>query len=165
MKSVKVLLAVVALAFAPFAAAEKIAVLGVQEALLTSKAANSFRENLKKELSGEEAKVVELEKQAKALQDKIRQNGSKMSQDELNQSRLQFQKAFEAFQKNGQALQQKRIEREQKFLEEMRPKLDTVIRQIIEKNGYEVVLAKQATVFSAKGVDITKQVVELLNKQ
>ncbi|MBT3144450.1 OmpH family outer membrane protein [Neptunomonas phycophila] len=165
MKSVKYIVALVAVCFMPMAMAEKIAVLGVQEALLASKAAGSFRDSLKKELSGEEKRVVDLEKQAKGLREKIQKNGSSMSQEQLNQSRLQFQKAFEEYQRSGQALQQKRIEREQSFIEDMRPKLDVVIRKIIEENGYDVVLAKQATVYTAKGVDITPRVVELLNKQ
>ena len=65
----------------------------------------------------------------------------------------------------GRRLQQKRMEREQAFIQEMRPKLDKVIRELIEKEGYDVVLAKQATLFAKKEVDITPRVVELLNKQ
>ena len=72
---------------------------------------------------------------------------------------------FAEYQRSGQALQQKRMQREQGFVNEMRPKLDKVIRSLIEKEGYDVVLAKQATLFAKKELDITARVVELLNKQ
>lgn len=164
MKLIKIIAICMSVAFAPIAFADKVAVIGIQEALLASNAAASFRDSLKKELQGEEKRLVELEKQAKSLRDKIQKNGASMSQDESNQTRLQFQKAFEEYQRSGKALQQKRVEREQAFINEMRPKLDGIIKKIIEDNGYDVVIAKQATVYAGKGLDLTPAVVKLLNK-
>ena len=46
----------------------------------------------------------------------------------------------------------------------MKPQLDKVIRGLIEKEGYDVVIAKQATLYATKRVDITAQVVQLLDK-
>ncbi|WP_067866224.1 OmpH family outer membrane protein [Neptuniibacter marinus] len=145
--------------------AEKIAVLGVQQALLASSAAADFRGKLKSEFSKEEKSLLDLEKQVKAARDKVTKNKDLASAEELKKMKIQFQKVFAQYQRNGQALQQKRMEREQAFIQEMRPKLDKVIRELIEKEGYDVVLAKQATLFAKKEVDITPRVVELLNKQ
>ena len=145
--------------------AEKIAVLGVQEALLASKAAIEFRKNLKSEFSKDEQKVLDLEKQAKAAREKMNKNKDLASPEKLKQMGMQLQKIFAEYQRSGQALQQKRMQREQGFVNEMRPKLDKVIRSLIEKEGYDVVLAKQATLFAKKELDITARVVELLNKQ
>ncbi|QEQ95722.1 OmpH family outer membrane protein [Neptunomonas concharum] len=165
MKLLKVFSIALVLLSSPWALAEKIAVLGVQEALLASNEAKSFKESLDKELKADEKRLVELEKQAKTLREKAQKEGANMSQEQRQQTRLQFQKAFDEYQRTGQMLQQKRIEKEQEFISKMRPKLDEVIRKLIEKNGYDIVVAKQATVFTAKGVDITKTVVEMLNKQ
>ena len=162
----KSLLGVILVASISFSAnAEKIAVLGVQQALLASSAAADFREKLKSEFSKEDRSLLDLEKQVKAARDKITKNKDLASADELKKMKIQFQKVFTEYQRNGQALQQKRMEREQAFIQEMRPKLDKVIRELIEKEGYDVVLAKQATLFAKKEVDITPRVVELLNKQ
>ncbi|KXJ55266.1 OmpH family outer membrane protein [Neptuniibacter pectenicola] len=162
----KSLLGVILVASISFSAnAEKIAVLGVQQALLASSAAADFREKLKSEFSKEDRSLLDLEKQVKAARDKITKNKDLASAEELKKMKIQFQKVFTEYQRNGQALQQKRMEREQAFIQEMRPKLDKVIRELIEKEGYDVVLAKQATLFAKKEVDITPRVVELLNKQ
>ena len=160
---VKAMLLCAALISTP-AMAEKIAVLGVQEALLASKAAKSFREEMKKSLSGDAKQVATLEKQAKAARDKLKQNRDLASREELERMQLQFQKAFAEFQKRAQLLQQKQAQQEQAFLKRMKPKLDKVIRGLIEKEGYDVVVAKQATLYAAKDVDITARVVTLLDK-
>jgi|GEM_PF-275957 len=162
---IRVALLVLGLSVSAQAFAEKVAVLSVQQALLASDAAKAFREKLKKELASDQKQVVNLEKQAKALQEKLRKNKDLVSKEEAKKMHLQFQKAFAQYQKQGQALQQKRAQREQQFLKEMRPKLDLVIRSLIETRDYDVVLNRQATVWVNKKIDITKDVIDELNKQ
>jgi outer membrane protein len=144
--------------------AEKVAVLGVEEALLNSNAAKNFREELKKEFADDEKQLVALEKQARELREKLQKNAGLASEDDIKQMRMQFQKAFAEYQRRGQELQQKRGEREQAFIAEMRPRLDKAIRELIEGENFEVVISKQATVYSANSVDLTPRVIELLNK-
>lgn len=164
MKLLKIIAICVSVVFAPAVLADKVAVLGYEEALLKSNAASNFRDAVKKELQGEEKRVLELEKQAKSLREKIQKNGATMSQDALRQAQLQFQKAFEEYQRSGQALQQKGAERQQEFINDMRPKLDKIIKKMIDDNNYDVVIAKKATVYVAKGFDITDAVIKQLNK-
>ena len=164
MKLLKIVAVSLSIAFAPVALADKLAVLGVQEALLQSNAAASFKKSLVSELKGDENRLLELEKQAKVLREKIQQNGASMSESEARQARLQFQKVFQEYQRSGQELQQKRKEREQAFLKDMKPKLDDILRKIIKDKGYDVILAKQASVYYGPGFDITPTVVKHLNK-
>jgi outer membrane protein len=145
--------------------AEKVAVLGVQQALMASAAAVEFRSSVKSEFAKDDKKLLDLEKQVKAARDKVTKNKDLASPDELKKMKIQFQKVFAEYQRSGQALQQKRMQKEQAFIQEMKPRLDKVIRSLIEKEGYDVVLAKQATLFAKKELDITPRVVELLNKQ
>jgi len=153
------------LAFSAQVMAGSVAVLGVEEALLSSSAAKTFREELKKEFADDEKQLVALEKQARELRDKLQKNAGLASEEDIKQMRMQFQKAFAEYQRRGQELQQQRNERQQAFIAEMRPRLDQAIRELIEKEKYEVVVAKQATVYSANSVDLTPRLIELLNKQ
>lgn len=163
MKSVLGFLVAVTLSFN--AHAEKIAVVGLQEALLSSQAHANFRKSLKSEFSKDQQKLLDLEKQVKAVRTKIEKNKDLASKDELKQMQIQHQKVFVEYQKSAQSLQQRGMQREQAFLQEMKPKLDKVVRELITKEGYDVVLAKKATVFSKNELDITAKVVEMLNKQ
>ncbi|MDY6890092.1 MAG: OmpH family outer membrane protein [Pseudomonadota bacterium] len=164
MKFTAQLLTALLLAFSTQAMAEKVAVLGVEEALLNSDAAKNFREELKKEFADDEKQLVSLEKQARELRDKLQKNAGLASEEDIKQMRLQFQKAFAEYQRRGQELQQRRGEREQAFIAEMRPRLDKAIRELIEGEKFDVVISKQATVYSANSVDLTPRVIELLNK-
>lgn len=157
--------AVCAMLFSTQVLAQNVAVLGVEEALLTSDAAKSFREELKKEFADDEKQLVGLEKQARELREKLQKNAGLASEDDIKQMRLQFQKAFAEYQRRGQAMQQQRAEREQAFIAEMRPLLDKAIRELIEAEKFDIVISKQATVYTADSVDLTSRVTTLLNKQ
>lgn len=147
------------------AMAEKIATLSVQQALLSSKAADTFREQLKTEFSSEQKQLLELEGQAKKLQESIQKGAGTQSKEVQDQQRVQFQKAYGEYQRLGQMLQQEQRAREEGFLTEMRPKLDAVIRDLIKSEGYDLVVNKQATIYAKPELDITLRVVELLNKK
>lgn len=157
--------ALAALMFSAPVWAQKIAVLSVEQALLSSDAAKSFREELKKEFADDEKQLVALEKQARELRDKLQKNAGLAAEEEIKQMRLQFQKAFAEYQRRGQALQQQRAEREQAFIAEMRPRLDQAIRALIDSEQFDIVISKQATVYSANSVDLTARVTQLLNQQ
>ncbi len=165
MKFVVRIAALVMVMFSAQVMAEKVAVLGVEEALLNSNAAKSFREELKAEFEDEEKQLVALEKQARELRDKLQKNAGLASEEDLKQMRMQFQKAFGEYQRRGQAMQQQRAEREQAFIAEMRPRLDKAIRELLDADGYDIILSKQATVYANKTSDLTPRVIELLNKQ
>ena len=106
-----------------------------------------------------------LEAEVKKLQEELQKAQGTQSKEVANQQRIQFQKAFGEYQRLGQLLQQKQREREQAFLVQMRPKLDKIIRDLIEREGYDIVVNKQATIFVKPELDITQKVVDLLNKQ
>lgn len=165
MKMLKAAVIAVGVLLSTCAAAEKVATLSVQQALMSSKAAEEFRAKLAEEFSGEQKRLVELEGIAKKLQEDMRKGQATQTKEVTDQQRVQFQKAFGEYQRLGQELQQKQRQREQAFLQQMRPKLDKVIRGLIEGEGYDMVVNKQATIYVKPELDITAKVVELLNKQ
>lgn len=141
--------------------AGSIVALGAQEALLASDAAKAFQETLLSETAAAEKSVRELEQQARELQAKAQD----ASGEDAQRAQMQFQKVYQQFQQRAQALQQQRAEREQAFIAQMRPKLDAVIRQLIEERDISVILNRQSTIYMEAGVDITPEVVKRLNAQ
>jgi len=149
------------ISISPLVWSGQIVALGAQEALLASDAARVFREKLLNETATAEKRVQELETQARELQQRAQTSG--LDDDEAKRTQLQFQKVYQEFQRQAQALQQNRAEREAAFIAEMRPKLDQVIRQLIEEQDISVILNRQATIYMEAGVDITPEVVKRLN--
>ena len=141
--------------------AGEVVALGVQDALLASNAAIAFRESLATETAEAENSVRELEAQARDIQSKAQVAG--LAKADAERLELQFQKVYQQYQKQAQALQQLRAEREQAFIAQMRPKLDSVIRQLIEEREISVILNRQSTIYMEAGIDITPEVVKRLN--
>lgn len=142
-----------------------IVALGVQDALLASDAAKTFREELAAQTASAERSVLDLESQARELRTKIQTNQDLMSRDELNALQLQFQKTFDEYQRQGQALQQNRAEQEQRFISDMRPKLDQIIRKLIEERDISLIVNRQSTIYMEPGIDITPEVLKRLNEE
>lgn len=154
------------MSFSALAAADKVATLSVQQALLASKASEEFRQKMAAEYKPVENRLADMRQQVQKMQAELQTaqaNGS--SQADLQKKNLQFQKLVTEFQRQGQELQLEQREKEQEFLKKMRPRLDAVIRDLIEKGNYDLVINKQSTIYAKPELDITAQVVELLNKQ
>jgi len=147
------------------AMAEKVAVISVQQALFSSQAAIQFREQLQQQLNGDQQRILRLESEAQRLRSKIEASEGKVTDQQRGQMSLQFRKVFEQYQQASEQLQATRSEREREFLSTMRPKLDSVIRQLIEQQGIDVVIKREQTVYAKPALDLTEQVIEGLNLQ
>lgn len=145
--------------------AEKIAVLDIQRALLTSKAAKDYDASMKAEFSQDQQALVDLEKQVKSARDKVTKNKDLASADELKKMKLQFQKVFTEYQRSAQTLQQKKMQREQDFIQKMRPELDKALKALVAQEKIDLVVSRQAVFHADNKLDITQKIVELLNKQ
>ena len=62
-----------------------------------------------------------------------------------------------------QYLNNSKLKAEQDFVAQMKPKLDRVLRQVIQENNISLIINGQSIIYNAPGVDITSKVVELLN--
>lgn len=164
MKHLSRLLAASLMLLAAQAYAGKTVVLDVQKALLSSNAASALREEMKKEFADDQRQLLDLEKQAKSLQEQIQKKAGLSSDKEMEQLRLQFQKAFAEYQRRGQELQQRKAQKEQAFASEMKPKLDEIMMNMIKKDDIDLIVTKQAAIYADPKLDITARVIELLNK-
>lgn len=144
-----------------YAHAGNIVALAPQEALQASAAAQAFRKTLIEETQSAEKQVLELESQARELQ--LRLQSSPLKPDEFQQVELQFKKVYAEYQRQAQDLQQTRAMQEQEFIAQMRPKLDEIIRQLIDERDISVIVNRQSTIYMEAGVDITPEVVKRLD--
>lgn len=145
--------------------AEKIVVMDAMQALRATEAAKQFDAGLKAELAEKQSQLLDLEKQAKAAKDKLDANRGLASAEQLQQLQEQFKKAFAEYQRRGKEMQQEGLQRQQAFMNEMRPKVDKVVNELIQQEGYDIILNRGAVSYAKPELDITAKVVELLNKQ
>ena len=157
----KSLVFAVLLVMGSLAHAGNVVALAPQEALQSSAAAQAFRQKVIEETQGTEKQVLELETQARDLQSRLQV--ATLPAEEAQRLELQFKKVYAEYQRQAQALQQTRAQQEQQFIAQMRPKLDEVIRQLIEERDISVILNRQSTIYMEAGVDITPEVVKRLD--
>ena len=138
--------------------------LDINKAIQSSELSKDFMVGLQNDTAKEEKQVRDLEVQAKNIQADLEKSKGLNSTEELKRKQMQFQKVYGEYQKQGQALQQLRAQKEQAFIQGIRPKLDEVIKQLIQERQISVILNRQSAIYTEPGVDITADVVKKLNE-
>lgn len=164
MKAIKTLLTAALLLPALVLAEGKIAVLDMEMALSASKQAQVLRDKLQQEFTAEQDELRKLSEEGNALKEKLEKQGSFMTEDERKQLMTEVQLKYQQFQGLGNRIKQEGQARERQFLEELRPELEKVLQKIVEEEGIEVILHKKSAIYTDAKIDLTKRIVDELNK-
>lgn len=149
---------------APAYAEIKIAVLNYQMALLESDVAKKYAQDSEKRFGPRVQKLKALEEQAKKIQDNLVKNSSKMQQAEKERLELELNQKARDFQVQSKELNDSKMKADQDMLKILKPKLDKAVEESLKAGGYDLVLESGAVVDVKPQFDITKQVIDRLNK-
>lgn len=150
---------------APSAFAEmKIAVLNYQMGAARVRCRQAIRRGCREEVRPQLNKLKNLERDAKALQDKLVSNGSKMSQGDREKAELDFKQKARDFQFQSKELNESKAAADRDMLKKLKPKLDQAVEETIKKGGYDMVIERGAVVDVKPQYDITRQVIERMNQ-
>jgi Skp family chaperone for outer membrane proteins len=167
MNKVKIILAtaVVALTFSTsqLALANAIVVLKAEQAIFATAKAIALGQNLSAQLEPQAVRFDAMGKKLQALQQRFVADKDLMSSDELQTLQAEIQTLNGEYQGLQQYLANAKVGAEQEFLASMRPALDKVLRELIEKNNISLIINGQSVIYNSAGIDITAKVVELLN--
>jgi outer membrane protein len=154
------------LLFAGAAAAElKIAVLDTQRALVESDEAKALLEQAAQELQAEEAAVQELGESIMAIQERLQTDGEVMSPSEQRKLQKDIEDKQIDYQFQVNKLQKEVNDRRQELLQQMVPKIDTVLKDLIEVEGYDLIMERSQLRYVNSKHDITRKVTEKLNEK
>jgi Skp family chaperone for outer membrane proteins len=167
MNKVKIILAtaVFALTFSTsqLALANAIVVLKAEQAIFATAKAIALGQNLSAQLEPQAVRFDAMGKKLQALQQRFVADKDLMSSDELQTLQAEIQTLNGEYQGLQQYLANAKVGAEQEFLASMRPALDKVLRELIEKNNISLIINGQSVIYNSAGIDITPKVVELLN--
>jgi outer membrane protein len=156
----------VLLLLAGSAAAElKIAVLDTQRALLESEEAQKLLKQAQADLQGEQDQVQALQDEIVALNQKLQTDGEVMSPTEQRKLQKDIEDKQIDLQFLGNKLQKEVNDRRQELLQQMVPKIDVVLKDIIELEGYDLILERGNLRYANSKHDITRRVTEKLNEK
>lgn len=145
------------------AAAQSIAVLDYQMALLESQAAKNYSVDAEKQFGSQLQRLQNLEAEAKRLQERIQRDGEKLAQSELEKLELEFRQKAREFQAQSRELNEAKSQSDRQMLEQLKPKLDSAVEAVLEAGNYDLVIDRSAVIDVNPSLDITRQVIERLN--
>ena len=153
-----------ALVAAPAFAEMKIAVLNYQMALLESDAAKRYAVDAEKKYGPDLNKLKTLESDAKRLQDRLTKEGDKLSTAERERLELELRQKARDFQAQSRELNEAKARGDQETLQQLKPKLDQAVADVLKKGNYDLVLDRAAVIDVKPQLDITRQVIERMNQ-
>lgn len=148
------------------AAAElKIAVLDTQRALVESEEARQLMQSAQFDLEEEQGRLNTLGQEIRGLQEQLQKDAEVMSsteqrrrQKEIEDKRIDYEFLVNKLQKEVQ-------DRRQELMQLMAPKVDAVLQDLIEVEGYDLILQRGNLLYADAKHDITRKVTEKLNER
>lgn len=163
-KLTQVVLMAAALLSMPAFAEMKVAVLNYQMALLESDAAKKYAVDAEKKFGPQLDRLKTLESDAKRIQDRLMKEGEKLQTSERERLELEFKQKARDFQFQSKELNEAKAIADRDMLKQLKPKLDQAVEEVIKQGNYDLVLERGAVVEVKPQYDITKQVIERMNK-
>ncbi|SDU40140.1 OmpH family outer membrane protein [Geopseudomonas guangdongensis] len=153
-----------ALVSMPAFAEMKVAVLNYQMALLESDAAKKYAVDAEKKFGPQLNRLKTLESDAKRIQERLMKDGEKMQTSERERLELEFKQKARDFQFQSKELNEAKAIADRDMLQQLKPKLDKAVEEVIKRGNYDLVLERGAVVEVKPQFDITKQVIERMNQ-
>ena len=148
------------------AAAElKIAVLDTQRALVESEEAQALLAQAQEELQAEQNQLQALQDEIVALNQQLQTDGEIMSPAEQRRLQKDIEDKQIDLQFLGNKLQKEVNDRRQELLQQMVPKIDVVLKDLIELEGYDMIMERGQLRYVNSKHDITRRVTEKLNEK
>ncbi|MCK0768955.1 OmpH family outer membrane protein [Chromohalobacter canadensis] len=145
------------------AMANEVGVIDWRQALLDSDAAQRSMNELKNQIGDKKQRAESLSQELQQLQQKLQQDGAVMSDSERNSAQQELRAKGSDFQQLRQQIQSMQQEKEQSFMQSAKPKLDRAIEQVVERHDLDLVVDRDAVVYSEDGLDVTEEVTRIFN--
>lgn len=149
----------------PVAAELKIAVLDTQRALMESEEAQGLLAKAAEELRTEESSLKALGEEIVGMQDKLKTDGEVMSASEQRKMQKDIEDKQIDYQFRANKLQKEVNDRRQEILQQLVPKMNAVMEDLIELEGYDMIMERGSLRYVNPKHDITRRVTEKLNEK
>ncbi len=134
-------------------------------AISESDEGKALLEQIESELAEDQARLQALQDELASLQEKFETDREIMSDDERRRQRRSIEEKNSDLQYEFQKYQRELQERQQEVLQEMAPKVNAALADIIELQGMDVVFERQVATFVNPKHDITRRITEKLNEK
>lgn len=160
-----VVAACAALAFAQPAMAEmKIAVVDVNEAVGQTQEARVFLERVQGELKPDQDRIRELTAEKSRIEERVERDGEVMSSAERVKLSEEYERVTSDLQYQAESYQKSLNRRRNELFREMGPRVQAALNEIIEADGFDMVVPAGAVIYANPEHDITARLAERLDR-
>ncbi len=145
-------------------AENKIVLLDLDFAVSNSNVGKNILQNLNKtriekieKLKIKESSLIKKEKEINKIKNIV-------SKEELNSKISEFQKEIKDFNSQKDQIQKKFLDDRNKELDELLKKINPLIIKFMDDNSIEMIISKSNVYLAKTKLDITKNIIELINK-
>jgi outer membrane protein len=142
----------------------KIAIVNVQEAINQIPQSAVLMQTLEAEFKDEKAVIEQLQKDLTFEDENLKRNGSLMSEKDTKELQTKMANLYQQYQVKVKEFQQKVAQRKNEETNKLFALVTQVVDNIAAKEDYDLVISKQAVVFSSPKINITSEVVKQVSK-
>lgn len=155
------------LAFAPasMAAAQKIAVVNIQQIMKDSTAAKSVREQLENKQKAYQAEITKKEEALKAEDKELGKQRSVLSKEAFEKKAAAFRKKATNMQKDVQSRKAMLDKGFQTALTDIQQAVTSIIADLAKEKGFQVAVPTSQILYADPATDISDDVLKQLNKK
>ncbi|MCK5874657.1 MAG: OmpH family outer membrane protein [Alcanivoracaceae bacterium] len=164
MKTMKMLAAALLLLPMLAFAEPKIVVVDPERALGGTEEVKARISKFQSDMQGQENKLRKLRDDIMKIEERLKNEGVAMSRDQGQALTDERDAKMIEFRSLQQLVQQRLQQSQEELQAAMSPKLEKAVADLSKEKGYELVLVKQAVLFSSQSVDITDDVTKQINK-
>ena len=143
---------------------EKIVFLDIEFAVNNSNIGKKALNNLNEIRKNEINKLKKIEEELKVKDQDINNVKNIISKDELDKKIKEFKKEIEKFNAKKNQIQKQFAKDKNKKLDELFKKINPLIIKYMDDNSIEMIIGKNNVYLAKSNLDITKDIIELINK-
>ncbi len=162
---VKVFVAVMIFVFPMHSSAGeiKIGVVNTEKVLRESMPAIEAQKKIEREFQARDARVRELSVQMRALQQELEKNTGIVNEEERRLKERELAGLSRRYQRAQQQMREDLSLRQNEEYGLILERINQVIKELAEKQSYDLILQLQDSVYRSARIDITDQVIKVLN--
>ena len=120
---------------------------------------------MKKEQGKRQGEIAAAEAKIKKLQDDLEKQSKAFSKDAIEKKAQDYQAALAEYQQLVMRLNNELSAKEREFFDPIERKLKEMLREVANRDGYDMVLSKRAVPYGRKDLDLTDKVIQEYNKR
>ena len=164
-KLAAILLAVFCFSAAGVAAEIKFAVLDVQRAIGDTEEAKSLLTQMDQDLKQDQEALQQLATDMQAVQERLQKDAEILGDAEKRGMQKEIEDKQIDYEFGVNKLRKEVQDRQQEIFRQMAPKLDAVLKDLIEIEGYDLVFPRAGLLYVNTKHDVTRKVTEKINEK